>query len=1473
MRLQFALGLCVALVASTARAEATVEIVRLEPTVLFPHDEPLRQVARLTLASKGKHAEKFTLRVLMTGKKPLEQSLGVVSAGETTRDVLVPDIQKPTELRIELLTSDGDCVSEYETTWQPQRHWVIYIVKSAHTDLGYENAEFIKREDLARYVDDARKITDATWELPEPSRYRWTIEHLYWLRKCLDVRPWSWYRELIDDYVKTGKTALMAPYCGVHTHWHGLEQLCRSTYWSRRHLHDQFDLEQPLFYIADNPTVAWPVAQVWALAGGRYVVDCRQGWRTGGKDGYAHHDVPHVFWWAGPDGRSKVLFYWARQYGMGRPIVDGDYDKTLASVTRQLAALEGGRCGPYPYDLFLAPAYMDHQPPGKNESDRVVEWNRRWRYPELRIDDPTKFMTELERRFGDCIPTLAGDMNNYSADYAAADPDTFGRKRDAGHRLAAAEGFSSVARLIEPRYPLAQQATDDAYRYLCEYDDHTWPTGPAPCDYNETNFGLIKRHGARLAAQIAEGQLDRALGLIASKIACPEAPAIVVFNPLGHERTDVVRVPLAELPEEKGDRSNLCEASSGPLPANWTCPLFPIDATSGKPTLCQIIGDQLLLLARDIPAFGYKTYRLTKGPKPEGTGALKASETTLENDFYCVAFDNETGTIVSIRDKELDRELIDTSGPHRFNQFICDYRISKLSTVGFNSSPTEATLRVECDGPLAATILVETHEPKSGAEIRQRVTLYRGLKRVEIEDELRKVRAIWGDDRTFNRQWGQVGPRYKDNVFLAFPLNVPDATVRGEYSLGTVRPYDDQLRLGTHDFLSVQQYVDCSNEEYGVTWTTREAPCVHIGEIRYNQFSNTYKPERPWLYSYVMSNRLAGLYWHHPDRPQATLHYTLTSHAGSWPSGGAAGYGWERARPLCASVLSGKQGGPLPAEQSFVSLDAPNIQLVVLKPSEQAGRGFVLRLVETEGRPQTRVHVRLPLWSLARAMQCDVVENDGEPISLDADARGFHVSVGCYGLVTVRLVPQDDTPPRVNDLRADAVSDKAIRLRWQPATGATSYQVYRLPAAGERPVLDHLVAETCDTEYLDDWLDLDMPYSYRVVAIGPGNLAAQPSEEVTARTKVDDASPPAPVRDLAAIERSCRRIILTWQSSRESDVAGYEIYRGTQPDFPLDAEHRIHAKDEPDPYARQWFFDTDVEPGTTYFYRVLAVDRGKRRSPSSPVARLDLCEDPGPPRPEPEEEGFPSTVEGRMPSKALGREVRYSLWLPAGKAPTNGWPVLLILHSNGRHCDSLLQMAGTVDQLVNAPFAVAFADGGTSCWIDSPVEPESRYHSMVVELLDHLSDKHPISRRAEFRAATGWSVGGYGAMLLAARHPNLVGSASSMIGLLDLPRTTPAGACSLHLFGPKDPAWDDLSVCRQAASLRGKALAIFTSAEGIDVPHTEVVRDSLEKADIQCRFETVPGRHDIATALTMWPKVVAFHYEVFRAAGVVPESE
>ena len=82
MRVSLAFVLCAALAVPAVASEPDVEIVGLEPTVLFPHGEPLRQVARLSLVNKSKTAQKLTLQILIAGNKPLEQTLNAVPAGK-----------------------------------------------------------------------------------------------------------------------------------------------------------------------------------------------------------------------------------------------------------------------------------------------------------------------------------------------------------------------------------------------------------------------------------------------------------------------------------------------------------------------------------------------------------------------------------------------------------------------------------------------------------------------------------------------------------------------------------------------------------------------------------------------------------------------------------------------------------------------------------------------------------------------------------------------------------------------------------------------------------------------------------------------------------------------------------------------------------------------------------------------------------------------------------------------------------------------------------------------------------------------------------------------------------------------------------------------------------------------------------------------------------------------------------------------
>ena len=106
------------------------------------------------------------------------------------------------------------------------------------------------------------------------------------------------------------------------------------------------------------------------------------------------------------------------------------------------------------------------------------------------------------------------------------------------------------------------------------------------------------------------------------------------------------------------------------------------------------------------------------------------------------------------------------------------------------------------------------------------------------------------------------------------------------------------------------------------------------------------------------------------------------------------------------------------------------------------------------------------------------------------------------------------------------------------------------------------------------------------------------------------------------------------------------------------------------------------------------------------------------------------------------------------RPPGQTAPLRPVIALHGRWSDAATVMAGGVEQglaqAVNAglpPFAVVSVDGGESYWHDRANGDHAG--SMVLnELIPMLSDKGLDTSRVAF---IGWSMGGYGALLLGAR--------------------------------------------------------------------------------------------------------------------------
>ena len=410
-----------------------------------------------------------------------------------------------------------------------------------------------------------------------------------------------------------------------------------------------------------------------------------------------------------------------------------------------------------------------------------------------------------------------------------------------------------------------------------------------------------------------------------SEIPNPGGRKLVVFNPLAHDRTDVVETALTE------------------------ARIVDPDTHADVPTQ-RLAEGKLTFIAENVPAFGYKVFDIVAGGSREKpASSLAVTPSGLENEFFRIEFDRQTGAIRSLFDKELQRELVDSHAEQEFNQMVYLHTKSRESPEGTLHTPSGATLQPGKAGPVRADFSVVIDDATTGARITQEVIMWARIKRIDIVNRIEHAKALYSD---------RYEDRYRDNIFYAFPVAVEGGQPRVEYAGGVVRPFDDQLRWGSHDYLNANRWVDVSNAGYGVTMAPWEASAVSFGEIRYNRFSIDYKPSKPYLFSFAWSNRMAGLLTLEPADCNATLRYSFTSHAGDW-EGSASQFGWRIASPLEASVIEKPQTGRTGCgtRSSFVRISAPNVQLVTLKNSEQPGRGWIPP-TGGDGRQRHRRHRR-----------------------------------------------------------------------------------------------------------------------------------------------------------------------------------------------------------------------------------------------------------------------------------------------------------------------------------------------------------------------------------------------------------------------------------------------------------------------------------------------------------------------------------
>lgn len=987
-----------ALCGPATSTQAQVKLTSIKATVFFERgDDGLTQLGEAVINNPAAEVVEAVLRGEIAGRRVCMVS-AKLPQGATTVKFPFPDVAEPTSATFVVSVNDQE-QDRHEMTWHPQKKWDIYFIPITHHDLGYTDTIENVLNRYADFYDDILRFCRETDDWPDEAKYRYTAEGAWAMKHFVETRGQADIDELAK-YVRQGRIEIGALMGNEISGVCGHEELVRLMYPSFRMAH-RFGGQILTGSITDVPGLSWGLPTVMAGAGVRYFFAGLPTYFEWGRNdihtfwdeaAILRHGRPDAFRWQGPDGES-VLVYYQGSYGFfGNVTGPHTYEYVMDRLPGELSQMEE-QGTPFSVMRYIHNG-VDNYPPDRRISEIVRQWNEKWAYPKLIVGTNTMFFKALEKQCTN-IRTFRGELPD--TDYvvgalSTAKETTINRLTHDG--LARAEKLATVASLAgDLGYP-----ADDirrAYDDMLLYDEHTWgkdyPAGRLQdWAWNEKSHYAYRAAG--LAQQVTNASVENLVNRIERR---EDGHYIVVMNPLSFARTDVVRVPKCP-----GSSSVIYDLSSS-------------DRTSQACQYVDLAGPQaavpyaayryargqfephelrdLVFVARDVPPLGYKVFKVGDKVSDGAVSNITVASDALENRFYRIKIDAKTGGISSIYDKELGRELVDQSAPHRVNQFVMRWMQS-----GKIEGPASVTIHKGPSGPVCGSLIIKAQGPGC-PQITQEITVYDQVKRIDFANRVLK-------DSTPLQE-----------IYFAFPFKMDKPAFHFEGSNTVTTPFRDQFPGSNTNYYPVQHWADVSDGQHGITLSAVESHLLELGGLWPNYCSQAHHgidppgfgaafvtPEqitKGHMYAFAMSSNFRTNF-QPVQQSEILFHYSLTSHEGGWQEGGCARFGWGIANPFVVDSVHGQRSGSLaPDTMSFCSVDQPNVLLTTLKRAED-GDGVILRLIETEGK-ETTASVKLPYLAVTEARTTNLVEEDeGQAPCSD---REIQVNLKAFGITTVRI--------------------------------------------------------------------------------------------------------------------------------------------------------------------------------------------------------------------------------------------------------------------------------------------------------------------------------------------------------------------------------------------------------------------------------------------------------------------------------------
>jgi len=594
---------------SNVKVDSSLSILELKPTIFFPkinEGEPLKQKAKLVVDCREK-VQDVSVKVLVAGKAEFVEEIGDIVHGRNVKPILVPDMDKPTEMIIELYQAGNPKPIDVKTmVWQPQKKWKVYYVSFSHQDMGYADYyQMIRRDVRELGIERALEFCRKTDDWDADNQYSWNVETSEPLIGFIQSRSHEEINELIRR-IKEGRIELGATHNTASSEGLSYEALARLFYASNRHVVDLLNIPPSKIGMINDVvgiTRSFPL----------YMKEADIPYFFHGKNGLEDQMRPAswpnpYYYWLPPDGDkdNKPLctsrgYHALDFYGFDRhePIPASEIDFDEEKIQNQINQLKNTNS-----DCMLYHYSWDYNPPFLQTAQKTKKWNQKWSYPRMISSTMSQYFEAIESQVKpDDIYVFDKDAPNTWIDQDYTDAALAGKARKLGYKLPTIEKFATIGNVVKGMdYPWKE--IWESYNLLLMYHEHTNSGGETieafipPSLSDKSKGGLAYYETEKIMHQqlIEEGEEfaqdaeKEVFETLKKSISTKADMTIAVFNPLNWKRTDMVTVKL---------------------PKGVECSTV-VDNTSGEPIQChKLTDDQILFKAENIPSLGYKTFSVS----------------------------------------------------------------------------------------------------------------------------------------------------------------------------------------------------------------------------------------------------------------------------------------------------------------------------------------------------------------------------------------------------------------------------------------------------------------------------------------------------------------------------------------------------------------------------------------------------------------------------------------------------------------------------------------------------------------------------------------------------------------------------------------------------------------------------------------------------------------------------------------------